>query len=116
MLPRTVTVGPNAAGATSSQWVRFDDWAPGSTVTLQVDVTGTVNYTVQTTLDDPNSPRSPVPVANVTWFNSGDTTVVGATAAAQSSFAVLPIFARIVMNSGSGTVKATFVQTGNVSL
>ena len=53
MRARTVTVGPNAAGSTSSQWVRFDEWAPGSTVTVQVDVSGTVNYTVQTTLDDP---------------------------------------------------------------
>lgn len=116
MLPRTVTVGPNAAGATSSQWVRFDNWAPGSTVTIQVDVAGTVNYSVQSTLDDPNSPQSPVALANVTWFDSGDTAVVGATASAQSSFNVLPVFARVLLNSGNGTVKATFLQTGNVSL
>lgn len=116
MRPRTVTVGPNASASTSSQWVRFDEWAPGSTVGLQVDVSGTVNYTVQTTWDDPNSPTSPVAVGSVTWFDSGDSAVVSATAAAQSSFSVVPIFARIVLNSGAGTVKATFMQTGNVSL
>lgn len=116
MLPRTVTVGPNAAGGTSSQWVRFDTWSPSTTVAIQVDVSGTVNYTVQTTMDDPNSPQSPVPVASVAWFDSADTAVVGATASKQSSLSVLPVFARVLMNSGNGTVKATFVQAGNVAL
>lgn len=102
-------------GTAISQWARFDDWSPGSTVTLQANVVGTVNYTVQTTLDDPNSPTNPVQPASVTWFSSGDTAVVGATASAQSSFSVLPLFARVLLNSGTGSVTATFVQVGNVS-
>ncbi len=109
-----ISIGtPSTAG---SAWVRFDDWSPSSVVTLQVNVTGTVNYTVQTTLDDPNSPTNPVQPSSVTWFSSGDTSVVAATASAQSSFSVLPLFARVLLNSGTGSVTATFVQTGNVSL
>lgn len=103
-------------GTSTSGWARFDDWAPGSTVTIQTDVSGTVNYTIQTTLDDPNSPTNPVQPASVSWFNSGDTNVVGATAGVQSSFNVLPIFARVLLNSGTGSMTATFVQVGNVSL
>lgn len=101
---------------TATAWVRFDDWSPNSTVSIQTDVSGTVNYTIRTTLDDPNSPTNPVAPASVTWFNSGDTNVVGATAGQQSSFSVLPTFAQLLLNSGTGTVSATFIQTGNVSL
>lgn len=113
--PSAGNISIGTPGTAVSQWVRFDDWSPGSTVGLQTDVTGTVNYTVQTTFDDPNSPTNPVQPAGVTWFSSGDTTVVGATASAQSSFSVLPIFARVLLNSGTGSVTATFVQVGNVS-
>jgi hypothetical protein len=109
-----ISIGTPAT-ATSS-WVRFDDWSPSNQVTLQVNVVGTVNYTVQTTLDDPNSPTNPVAAASVTWFSAGDSAIVAATASAQSSFGVLPLFARVLLNSGTGSVMATFVQTGNVSL
>lgn len=116
MRPITVSVGPNATTPLGSSLVRFDDWSPNNQVTIQVNVVGTVNYTVQTTLDDPNSPTNPVSVANMTWFNSTDANVVNATASKQSSLSFLPIFARVLLNSGSGTVTATFLQTGNVSL
>jgi len=109
-----ISIGTN--GIASSQWVRFDDWSPSNQVAIQVVVSGTVNYTVQTTTDDPNSPTNPVPMTSVTWFSAGDPSIVAATASVQSSFAVLPVFARVLINSGSGTVTATFVQTGNVSL
>lgn len=109
-----ISIGTN--GIAGSQWVRFDDWAPSPLVSIQVNVIGTVNYTVQTTLDDPNSPTNPVSPANVSWFSSSDAAVVGATSAKQSSLSVLPVYARVLLNSGSGTVTATFLQTGNVSL
>src|SRR5882672_6800245 len=46
-----VTVGTN--GIASTPWVRFDDYAPAP-ASIQCVVSGTVNYTVQQTLDDPN--------------------------------------------------------------
>lgn len=105
----TVSIGTN--GVAGSTWVRLDDWAPLN-VALQVNVSGTVNYTVQQTLDDPNSPTNPVLPANVVWINSSDTNVVAATTSQQSSYSFVPVFVRVVLNSGSGTITATIRQSG----
>ena len=63
--------------------------------------------------DDPNDPINPVAVNSVTWVNSSDTAVVGATATQQSNFLFAPKYARILLSSGTGTVKATFLQSSN---
>jgi hypothetical protein len=117
----SITISANAAAAltvgtssvASSAWVRFDDWAP-SDISIQCSVSGTVNYTVQQTLDDPNSPTSPVSLASVTWINSPDNNLIAATSSIQSNYAFMPIYARIVLNSGTGSVTGNFVQNGNV--
>lgn len=106
-----VTVGTN--GIASTPWVRFDDYAP-SPVSIQCDTTGTVNYTIQQTLDDPNSATNPVLPQNVTWLPTSDTAGVAATGAIQSNYAYVPVFARVLLNSGSGSVTATFLQAGAV--
>lgn len=106
-----LTVGTN--GVSSSMWVRFDDWAP-SEIAIQCTVSGTVNYTVQQTLDDPNSPNYTLLPAAMTWVNHPDTNLVAATATAQGNYAYMPVFARVVLNSGSGTVTATFLQSAAV--
>lgn len=92
--------------------VRLDEWAPGQ-VGLQVNVNGTVNYTVQSSMDDPNSPTNPVALGSMTWIDSSDTNVVAATTAQQSNFMFAPIWVRIVLNSGNGTVTMTVVQYSN---
>lgn len=102
-----VTVGTN--GIASTPWVRLDEWA-NTQVTIQCDVTGTVNYTVQSTMDDPNSAFSPVIPSAVTWVNTNDTTAVNATGVVQTNFAFSPTFARVLLNSGSGSVTGTFAQ------
>jgi len=112
MRPITVSVSDASGGAKATDLVRFDDWAPGP-VSLQVNVTGTVNYTVQTSMDDPNSPTNPVALASMTWISSTDTNVVGQTASKSSTFAAAPIFARVLLNSGSGSITATFLQLSN---
>lgn len=106
-----VYVGTSATA--SSGWVRFDGWAM-SPVAIQTNVTGTVTYTVQTTLDDPNSFTNPVSVQDCTWFNSTDTNVVNASASKQSSFTNAPTFARITITAGDGSVTGTFVQYSSV--
>lgn len=106
-----VTVGTNAIASTP--WVRFDDYAPGS-VSIQCDVSGTVNYTIQQTLDDPNSATNPVTPSAVTWINTSDTAGVNATGAIQSNYQFAPVFARVLLNSGTGSVTATFLQSGAV--
>lgn len=105
-----ITVGTN--GVASSPWVRLDNWAFPQ-VSIQCTVGGTVNYTVQQTLDDPNSATNAVLPYLVTWVSSSDTNVVGATTTQQSNYAFAPIFARVLLNSGTGTVVGTFSQAGN---
>ena len=103
-----VTVGTNGIGSTP--WVRLDEWA-NSYVTIQCDVVGTVNYTVQGTMDDPNSPfGTPVLPSAVNWINSGDSAAVNATGSIATNFLFAPTFARVLLNSGSGSVTATFAQ------
>jgi hypothetical protein len=106
-----VTVGTN--GVASSAWVRFDEWAPSS-ISIQCSVSGVANYTVQQTLDDPNSPTSPVGLASVTWLPSPDSNLIAATVSVQSNYAFMPTYARIVLNSGTGSVTGNFIQNGNV--
>jgi len=105
-----ITVGTSGVGGSS--WVVFDAFAP-SFISLQCNVTGTINYTVQTTLNDPYDPITPVAPASVVWVNSSDSAVVGATATQQSNFLFCPIYARILINSGTGSVATTFLQSSN---
>jgi hypothetical protein len=107
----TVSIGTSATG--TSPWVAFDGWSPG-TVAIQVNVSGTVNYTVQSTLDNPNSVTSALynNVAGVTWVASSDVAVVGATGNVQSNFLFVPHYARVLLNSGTGLVTASFLQSG----
>jgi predicted secreted protein len=108
-----ITVGTNGVGSTP--WVRFDDWSVAP-VAIQCNVTGTVNYTVQSSLDDPNSAfGTPVTPAAMTWNNTNDSNAVNATSTVQTSFYTgVPVFARVLLNSGSGSVTATFTQSGVV--
>jgi hypothetical protein len=106
-----VTVG--TSGVASTPWVRFDDFAPAP-VSIQCTVSGTVNYTIQQTLDDPNSATNPVTPSAVTWVATSDTAGVGATGSIQSNYGYVPIFARVLLNSGAGSVTTTFLQAGAV--
>lgn len=118
----SITISGNAAGAiqvgtngvAGSRWVRIDEWALPQTA-IQANASGTVNYTVQQTLDDPNSPISPVAPAAVTWINHADVNLVGASTSVQGNYAYVPAFARVLLNSGTGSVTATFTQSGVVS-
>lgn len=114
MRPITVSIPANSAAATASDWVYFDQWSTGQAA-VQVDVTGTVNYTVQTTFDDPNSPTNPVAVGSVTWLPASDTNLVSANAAKSGLLSPVPVFARVLLNSGDGSLTATFTQLGNVT-
>lgn len=110
MRPITVSVSDASSEAQYSRWVRFDDWAPNY-ISIQCVADGTVDYTLEYTLDDPNSPWNPVAINDVTWVTSDDADVVNATGNATSNFIFAPTFARIKLNSGSGNVVATFLQS-----
>ena len=105
-----ITVGTSGVGG--SKWVVFDAFAP-NVISIQCNATTPINYTVQSTLNDPYDPITPVAPADVVWVNSSDTAVVSATATKQSGFTYAPVYARILINSGSGSVAATFLQSSN---
>jgi len=114
MQPIHISIPANSPAGTSSQWVRLDQWTVGD-VNVQIIVNGTVNYTLQQTFDDPNDPVAPIDSANVVWFDSSDANVVNASTNQQAQVYPPPVFARILLNSGNGSLRATFVQTGNVT-
>jgi hypothetical protein len=105
----TVQVG--TSGIVGSNWARLDTWAIGPTI-IQITSSGNANYTLQTTLDDPNSYLNPIDPDNVRWFPSTDTNVVNTTGNKQTTLAVNPVFIRLLVNSGTGTVQAIVQQTG----
>ena len=73
-----------------------------------------VDYTVQSTLDDPNDPASPVPVPYVTWFNCHDVNMVNGNFPAQTYYAAAPRYIRIVLNAGNGIAQLTVSQNGAI--
>lgn len=99
----TVKVGTN--GVASSRPLILDSFANAPT-SIQTDVSGTVSYTVQQSLDNP----AKVGYASMTWVDHPDTNVVAATADKQANYAYVPVATRIVLNSGTGSVKYTVIQ------
>lgn len=109
-----VTVG--TSGVAVSPWIRMADYASAQSA-IQVTVSGTVNYTVQTSMDDPNSPTNPVSPSAVTWLSALDTNIVAQTTSKSGIFNITPTFVRVVLNSQTnpGFVTATITQFGSVS-
>lgn len=99
---RPMTVSQTGAG--SSAPIPFDMHGR-SEISLQVNVTGTVTYTVEQTLDDPAD-------AGAVWFSHPDATLVGATTSLQGNYAYVPRAARVTVSSGSGTAKLIAIQSG----
>lgn len=99
-----------STGLTSTRWVRFDSFANAVTA-IQVDASGTVNFTVQTTMDDPNDPVSAPAITAVNWVSDANFTSKSATTV--GSFTATPTFARVIQNSGTGSATARFAQFGN---
>jgi hypothetical protein len=106
-----VTVG--TTGNASSPWIRMDRWA-FTPITKAVVVSGTANYTVQVSMDDPNALVNSVTPANMTWFSDSDTNFVAKAASAFGVSAFIPNWFRVFLNSGNGTVTMTVSQASSV--
>lgn|SRR5574337_512007 len=106
-----VTVGTTTTAG--SPWVSIDEWASGSTYMAAI-TSGTVNYTLQSTGDNPNSPFNAVAIPSVSWNNSLCNTVA-AQASSELTFDGTPAFVRVLLNSGSGSVTMTVRQSGSVT-
>lgn len=103
-LTGNLSIGTN--GVAASRWVMMDPWA-NLPIGVQVGVSGTVNYTVQITYDDPNSPVNPPTVAAVNWSSSADANLVAKTALAIGSLANIPAYVRLLLNSQTNPGYAT---------
>jgi hypothetical protein len=102
-----VTLGTN--GVASSPWIFLDNYGFPQTA-LQVVAVGTVNYTVEQSLDDPNV-VPPLPVVlpqNVAWFPHP--VLAAQTGSAQDNYGYVPKMTRITLNSGTGSVTYTVIQ------
>jgi hypothetical protein len=102
----TVTVGTN--GLADTPLMRLDPWA-GGTVSCQAVVSGTANYTIYISNDNPNDPFTPISAGNMTW-DSSQTGAIGATTSQIFTFAQAPMFIKATLNSGTGSVRVTAVQ------
>jgi hypothetical protein len=110
----SVTIGTVTAPWFSSP-IRLDEWAEPQ-IGVQVAVTGTVNYTVQSSFDEgPDSLTNPIPLASMTWDTSTAIGLPAAAGTATASFGltVAPLWLRIALNSGTGSVRMNVVQYNN---
>lgn len=76
-------------------------------VSLQAVVTGTVTYSIQQTLDNPNAAG-----VTPTWFDHPDVNLVGQTVNRQGNYAYIPVAIRLRQTAGNGSVTLTVVQAG----
>jgi hypothetical protein len=93
--------------------VLLDQWAMTG-CGIQVTAAGTVNFTIQSTFDDPNDATNPVAAASMTWVTTSDTNAVSKAASLQTSYSYTPKYVRCLINSGSGTAQMTVTQALSV--
>ena len=115
----TVTVGTNTVA--DSVPLNLDEFG-FPVVSLQVNVSGTVNYTVNSTIDDFTNPNwiqgtggTASAFSNATWVNSSDSAVVSAMASKQSNYSYVPKWVRVTLNSGIGSISLQVIQAASPS-
>lgn len=112
-LTGNLSIGTN--GIADSPWVYMDPWAFGP-VSVGVTVSGTVNFDIEVSYDDPNDPSQPVAAGLMAWFNCADSGLVNKTGNVSGSLTSVPRYARLFLNSQTnpGYATATFIQPGVV--
>lgn len=100
-----ITVGIGSIGQ-SNPFIS-DYYLTLDAISTQVDVTGTINYTAQITLDNPQTNAAP------TWFSHPVAALVGATADQLGVLTTPIVSQRILVNSSAGgSLIATIMQQG----
>lgn len=98
-----VSVGTGATGRTN--WFNSDYYLNNNNLFVQVDITGTITYSLQTTMDDVNTVASPMltnPVVAMTGAVTDQIALV----------TVAPRYSSIAVTAGTGSLVATFIQQG----
>jgi len=98
-----VEIGTSAVGASRMRVMNL--YQEPFNVSLGTTVSGTVNYTIQYSLDDPFGDRNAM-----TWF--AVTALTGKTDAQISNFSYPVTAVRTLINSGTGTVRLRVLQGG----
>lgn len=106
----TVQVG--TTGTVTSRWARMDSWANAQSV-VQVNTTGTLTYSVETSMDDPNDPTAPVAFNDMTWLDALDANLVSETADKSGFLAYTPTWVRLKGSGGTGTATMKIAQFSN---
>lgn len=99
---RQQTVSQTGTGSSSMLPMNLN--ATPFNIGFGVVVSGTVNYTVQHTFDNPQTTASP------TWFSHP--TVAALTASQDGNYAFPVAAIKVLVNSGSGTATMTVIQAG----
>lgn len=108
MYPITRSTSDASGGAVTSDIVALDTFATQFQTSIGCAVTGTVNYTVQYTLDNVLAPG--YVASGGTWFNITDLASKTATLSAYVDYPVTAV--KLIQNSGAGSVVMTVLQTG----
>lgn len=108
MRPVVVNVSDASGGAKTSATIPLDHYISPFATTLSVLVTGTVNYTVQYTFDQIQQDNWTPATGN--WVDHPNLTAQ--TATKDSNLAYPAMAVRIVLNTGSGSVRFTVIQAG----
>lgn len=103
MRPVTLTTTDASGGATTSNFYRCDTFMSPFSIGVVVDVTGTVNFDVEFTNDEPDS-------VSALWLNHADFTAKTADTAGVIAAPCRAV--RMVQNSGSGSCRAVLIQAG----
>ena len=103
---RPVVISQTGVG--SSAPIPVDIYAVSFQIGIGVTVTGTVNYTVQHTYDDPFAAGGPVK-----WYNA-QAALTGQTADAEGGYTQPMRAVRITVNSGTGTATMRVVQASTI--
>ena len=98
---RPVTLSQTAAGSTGGYVA--DSYISPFNVGFGVVVSGTVNYTVQHTFDDPS-------VGFTTWFSHP--TIASQSANADGNYAFPVTGIKVLVNSGTGSATLKLIQAG----
>ena len=106
MIPIVIT----QTGAGTSGVAAFNIHATPFNVGIGCVVSGAVNYTIQHTFDDVMI----TPQSSCAWFNHDDADLNNATGNQDSNYDFPVRASQVVVNSGTGSVKTTFIQAGGV--
>lgn len=107
MRPITYTLSDASGGAKSI--VIPIDYMARPQVSLQVDVSGTVNWTIQQTVDNIYD-TSITPL----YMDHPDSDLVGQTVDRQGNYGYTPFAIKFILNSGSGSARISVIQAGTM--